>query len=220
MLPLLRLVLSLWLSFLITLKKCSCNILSIYVFFLMPELSATPCMKKVEKHPALQLFQVMKRNLPLLGLRLWKSTTLSLLICLRKHMCDIHCILFPLSWVLRTPLTPHAKGNGKAFWLSSPVVISESNAPTHSAKPAKGNDSSSDESKICTGYFLCILSASVSFLKQLIFFSCWYLDSKFLMKPLFVSYTGQLTISAPLPALTMMLTGVFVLLLFLYFFSY
>ena len=49
--------------------------------------------------------------------------------------------------MLRTPSTPHVKGKGKAIQLSSPVVISESDALTHSAKPAKGDDSSSDEHK-------------------------------------------------------------------------
>ena len=49
---------------------------------------------------------------------------------------------------LSAPLTPHTKGKGKtAVQLSSPVAISnaESDAPAHSAKPARGDGSSSDK---------------------------------------------------------------------------
>ena len=54
--------------------------------------------------------------------------------------------------------------------LSSPAVVSESDTPTHSAKPAKGDDSSFDKHRKLYGYFLCISSTSLSFLKWLIFY--------------------------------------------------
>ena len=73
--------------------------------------------------------------------------------------------------MLRAPSTPRAKGKGKAIQLSSPMVISESDALTRNAKPAKGNDSSSDEHKKMYGWFSLYLSASVSFLN---FFSSSY----------------------------------------------
>ena len=115
------------------------------------------------------------------------------------------------SWMLRAPSTPRAKGKGKAVRLLSPMVVSESDALTRSAKSAKGNDSS-DERKKMYGWF-SLYFVRFRFVFKAAHFFFFLVHTLILTKPLFVSYTGQLAISVPL-------SGVLASFLFLYFFSY
>ena len=82
------------------------------------------------------------------------------------------------SWMLRAPSTPRAKGKGKAVRLLSPMVVSESDALTRSAKSAKGNDSSDERKKMYGWFSLYFVRFRFVFkAAHFFFFSCSYLDS-------------------------------------------